>query len=196
MWSNILRTNDRHPRGRTAILSIVAFLLAVLVGCGAVQVGHEMSELERMRRLDGPLPTIHVKGPDGRPALLGEFLGDSVTVVNAWAEWCIPCLSEIPVLVELDRTWRERGVQVLGLTVASRDSSRLASVIRGTGIQYPVLEGSGFAWAWEKLRIRSIPNTVFIDQAGIVRRIYFGAMSEKALRDVVEEVLEESRATS
>lgn len=188
-----MRTNERHRCHRTVVRCIVVFLLAVSVGCGAAGTEQQVSQPERMRRLDGPLPTIHLKGPDGRSALLGEFLGDSVTVVNAWAEWCIPCLSEIPALVELDRASRERGVRVLGITVASRDSSRLASVIRGTGIEYPVLEGGGFGWAWQKLRVRSIPNTVFIDKAGIVRRIYFGVMSEEALKDAVEETLEESR---
>lgn len=188
-----MRTNEWHRCHRIVVRCVAVLLLAVSVGCGSVGTGQDVSEPQRMRRLDAPLPTIHLKDLDGRSALLGEFLGDSVTVVNAWAEWCIPCLSEIPALVELDRAWRERGVQVLGLTVASRDSSHLASVIRGTGVEYPVLEGGGFAWAWEKLRIRSVPNTVFIDKAGIVRRIYFGAMSEEALRDAVEVTLEESR---
>ncbi len=191
-----MRTNDRQSCGQKVMLGIVTFLLLVSAGCGAVGAGQDRVPLERMRRVNGPLPTIEVKGPDGRPALLSEFLGDSMTVVNAWAEWCIPCLTELPVLAELDPTWRERGVRILGLSVESRDSVHLESVIIGTGIEYPLLEGGGFEWAWNKLRIRSIPSTVFVDQAGIVRRIYSGAMTEEELRNAAEEVMEESRPAS
>jgi thiol-disulfide isomerase/thioredoxin len=52
-------------------------------------------------------------------ALRGRLsaLRGKVVVVNMWATWCGPCVMEFPELVKLDRTYRGRGVAVVGLSM-------------------------------------------------------------------------------
>ena len=40
-----------------------------------------------------------------------------VVVVNLWATWCPPCRAEFPALVKLHNTYRNRGVDVLVISV-------------------------------------------------------------------------------
>ena len=43
------------------------------------------------------LPDLAFNGPDGRPTTLSAMRGKTV-LVNLWATWCLPCLTEMPAL--------------------------------------------------------------------------------------------------
>ena len=53
-------------------------------------------------------------------AQLAEVLAEktgSVVLVNFWASWCTPCLKEIPTLVELAERYRERGFELVPVSL-------------------------------------------------------------------------------
>ena len=35
------------------------------------------------------------------------FKGEKVVLVNVWALWCVPCVEEFPMIVDLDREFKE-----------------------------------------------------------------------------------------
>jgi len=171
-----------------------AVLSAAAAACTPPPPDPQVHEALRTRELHGPVPAIQVKGRDGRESLISDWFGDSLTVLNVWAEWCIPCLHEIPALIEFDADWRARGVNLVSITAASKDSQRLATVIENTGITYPVLEGGTFEWAWRHFRVEALPTTLFIDGDGMLRRLYRGAMSKDLLDRATSELLQRSNA--
>lgn len=163
------------------------------VSCNAPPVSEDDGTISeaRIRDLNAPLPEMLVRDLGGDETLLADWLGDSLTIVSAWAEWCIPCLAEIPDLIAFDSEWRGRGVRLLGLAVQSRDSARLSEVIEATGISYPVLVGGDLYWAWNTLRISGIPSTIFIDRWGIVRRLFIGGVTGEQLAAATRGFLQE-----
>lgn len=42
---------------------------------------------------------------------------NQILIVDFWATWCGPCRMAIPALVELQEKYRDKGVEVIGLTV-------------------------------------------------------------------------------
>ncbi len=109
-------------KGR-ALLSAV---LAILVATAAFAGGYWM----RMRVESGPVaeeravgtqwlasadepsrrrPDFEFTDQDGVQRRISHFDGKLV-VVNFWATWCPPCLHEIPMFVEFQNRYAERGL--------------------------------------------------------------------------------------
>ncbi len=58
----------------------------------------------------------------GSPIKLSDYSG-KVLVLNLWATWCGPCRMEIPELVKVYNEYRERGLEVIGLSTENPDAS-------------------------------------------------------------------------
>lgn len=93
-------------------------------------------------------------------------------LLNFWASWCAPCRIETPWLVELYRTYRARGVEFLGISLAD-DRQRAADFAKRNGITYPVLFGtSDVADAYGGVRL--MPQTFFISSRGTIAASIIG----------------------
>ena len=60
------------------------------------------------------------------------------TVINYWAEWCKPCIKEIPELNALDTKYPQ--VAVLGVNFDGVTGDELNAQMATLGIDFPVLE--------------------------------------------------------
>lgn len=58
-------------------------------------------------------------------------------VINYWAEWCKPCIEEIPELNVLDATYPQ--VAVLGVNFDGATGVPLAQQVKKLGIEFPIL---------------------------------------------------------
>jgi cytochrome c biogenesis protein CcmG/thiol:disulfide interchange protein DsbE len=102
---------------------------------------------------------------------LKQFRGKTV-LLNFWATWCAPCLSEIPSFIEWQKQWGPRKFQVLGVSLDD-SKQELAAASARLGINYPVV------MADEKLAaeyggILGLPLSLVIDPDGRIRTRYEG----------------------
>lgn len=67
---------------------------------------------------------------------------DKWVLVNIWATWCPPCLSEIPELSGLHDANKNGNLVVIGIAIDSGSSSKVASFVAEHGISYPVVAGN------------------------------------------------------
>src|SRR5262245_49602813 len=84
------------------------------------------------------LPPINLQDFDGKAVPSDQFKG-SIVVLDFWATWCAPCITEIPALNRLQEKYASKGVKVLGVTLASGDAAEVKPFIGRHKMKYTVL---------------------------------------------------------
>ena len=64
-----------------------------------------------------------------------------VVLINFWATWCGPCRMEIPEFNELHKSYHEKGLEILGISV-SDNKKQLKNFAKSFAVDYPLLYGS------------------------------------------------------
>ncbi|MBK9160818.1 MAG: TlpA family protein disulfide reductase [Nitrosomonadales bacterium] len=77
----------------------------------------------------------------GKVHRLADYRGKWV-LVNFWATWCPPCLSEIPELSALHDAHKDSDLVVIGIAMDYRSSKSVANFAQAHGISYPVVLGN------------------------------------------------------
>ena len=100
---------------------------------------------------------------DGEPIDQTIFENYDLIIVNCWAEWCGPCVGELP---EIERIHQEYpNVLILGVLVGTNSVEAAKATLSDCGVTYPVLEPVGGLVALSN-RSMYIPATYFFDKNG------------------------------
>ena len=81
--------------------------------------------------------------PESASAPSLQDLRGRFVVINYWAQWCKPCIEEIPELNELDAT--HDNVSVLGVNFDGATGPELAQQEQRLGVAFPTLTTDPFA---------------------------------------------------
>jgi thiol-disulfide isomerase/thioredoxin len=118
--------------------------------------------------------SLKLKDIHGRPFNLAGYKG-KVVLVNFWATWCQPCRKEIPDLIKIQRTYRNLGLQVVGITYPPENISEVRRFARKLNMNYPVAIGTKASKALFTSS-ETLPMTIVIDRAGAVGDLIEGIM--------------------
>jgi cytochrome c biogenesis protein CcmG/thiol:disulfide interchange protein DsbE len=124
-----------------------------------------------------PAPDFKLPDLKGTTHSLADYRG-SVVALTFWSTSCSPCRVEVPALIELQKTYGEKGLRVVGVAVKESDKEDLALFARVKSINYDVLLGSTEA---EKAfgGIKDTPTTFIITQDGKVFERYVGLQARE-----------------
>src|ERR1700752_5299566 len=118
---------------RTAIALAIAL---ALVGCKSRQPDRTSEKATAQPK--GPAPEFELENIAGGKLKASDLKG-KVSVIDFWATWCEPCISEIPKFNELQAAYP--GIQVVGITVMSPHED-IKPKVQEIGFKYTVLVGN------------------------------------------------------
>ncbi|MET0337448.1 MAG: TlpA disulfide reductase family protein [Caulobacter sp.] len=191
---------DLHDNGGPRTLRAVRAKVAQAKGIAAP------ADPARHTRVRDPKETFRYAGVELDGAATDQNdprFRNKVVVLSLMGSWCPNCHDEAPFLVELDRKYRSRGLQVVGLDFEQaeqlKNPQRLRAFIARYGIEYPVLLAGEPKSVNEKLPqaegLNAWPTTFFIGRDGRVRNVHVGFPSRgsgpyetKARADIEREV--------
>lgn len=153
-------------------------IFAVLVGFLYIGLGLNPREV--------PSPLVGRPAPQIRLAQLHEparnfssteFKG-KVWLLNVWASWCVSCLEEHPLLVELSRSGT---VPIVGLNYKDKRDDALAWLKRhGDPYMLSVMDADGRTGI--DFGVYGVPETFVIDKDGVVRFKQIGPLTAERWR--------------
>ena len=140
---------------------------------------------------DSPLigkaaPSLALPSLDGSTTLALAPPG-KVSVINFWAPWCVPCRGEHQMLNRATGSWSLDRVSFIGVTYQSTpgDASTFLDTV---GRNVPtVIDADGTASI--EFGVVGVPETFFVDAAGVVRARVTGPVSEQQLTTIVTRLL-------
>jgi peroxiredoxin len=137
-----------------------------------------------------PAPDYNLPDIDGHTVSLAAQRG-KVTLLNFWGTWCPPCQVEIPDLVRLDRGYRGRNLDIVGIALSESNGGRdLHAWCRAHGIEYrQALSTDAIQDAFG--HIEEVPVSVLIDAQGRIRYRWEGERDYATFSAAVERVLKE-----
>ena len=142
-------------------------------------------------------PDFVVHALDGTELSSATYKGQ-IVVVDLWATWCGPCLTEIPHYNALHEDYKDQGVAMLGITLQSGSAEQVADWVArpirvGTmefGLDYPVVMGNDdIEVAWGP--VYGFPMTFLVDSNWKIRKKWLGAIPNKTdqIRILVDQLL-------
>lgn len=127
-------------------------------------------------------PDFTVTNLDGQPVHLADLKGKRV-ILNFWATWCVPCLSEVPNFVKLRAEMSATNVFILGLS--TEDTATQKTFEQRAGINYPLALLQNVPTPYQD--IIKIPVTLVIDRNGMIQHAILGPQELKALEKFASE---------
>ena len=151
-----------------------------------LQAGSTAPELEIA--LDGG-GTYQLTDLDGQPIRLDQLRG-KVVWMNFWASWCPPCQQETPILRDLAERYRDRGLEIVGVSVQETSPEDVSSYAARYQLGYTIgFDGSGHVFRTYK--VFALPTQFFIGTDGVIQQVVNGPVDEAGAVALIESLLPE-----
>lgn len=183
-------------------------LAALLAGCGKDRTAQEAAgPQEKAAQINSETETGTETEPsgiaftgldvDGNAVSESVFSESKLTMVNVWATYCNPCLSEMPGLGELAGAYDQGEFQIIGIVsdvpegAGEETVDEVKALIEATGANYTHLLLSESVYFALLTDVSAVPTTFFVDENGAVLDTVIGAMDKSAWEEKINALLEE-----
>lgn len=134
-------------------------------------------------------PDFGLQDLNGNTVTLSSLKG-KVVILDFWATWCPPCRRGIPDLNDLYHAYKDKGVEILGISLDQGGKDDIVSGMQkyNITIDYSVLIGNA-----EVARlyggIPAIPTTFILDKEGNIVNKYVGLQEKETFTAKLDKLI-------
>lgn len=130
-------------------------------------------------------PEFRLKDYQGREVSLSDFRGRPV-VVNSWAAWCPFCVAEMPDFAALQEEFEDKIAVILVNRAEPLETAKKFSDEVGVTGRIVLLLDPGDSF-YRAIGGFSMPETIFVDENGMIKDHKRGPMSLEEMRRRTEQ---------
>lgn len=108
------------------------------------------------------IPMVSFKTTEGRSITFDKFKG-TWTLVNFWATWCAPCVSELPSLFRLQQSLKSPQFKILLISIDRGGAKVFAPFLKKIGLPSLYSASDPRAKVMRQLKLKGIPTTLLIN---------------------------------
>lgn len=136
-------------------------------------------------------PDFSLKDQKGSVIHLSDYKG-KIVLVNFWATWCHGCKEEIPWYVEFAGKYRDRGFEVIGISMDESGWKAVTPYLAEHKLNYPIVIGDdGLAARFGG--VDSMPVSLLIDREGRIADRHSGMVEKDGWEKEIQQLLGERR---
>ena len=105
----------------------------------------------------------------------------TITLVNAFASWCLPCLAEHPILTELAK---RNGIRLYGINYKDKPEDA-AAWLRTHGNPYARIGTDASGRVSIDWGVYGVPETHIVDGEGRIRYRHIGPIDAAAAEEII-----------
>ena len=113
-------------------------------------------------------PFAAVEDENGKPVDLAERLKGKVVLVNFWATWCAPCITELPTLDKLQSELGGAKFEVVAVSVDLRGMEKVGPFGKEKGFKHLAIRLDQRASMMKAFGTHGLPTTFLVDREGNV----------------------------
>lgn len=171
-------------------ICVAALLLGGAISFVAVNRSNaaDGSEADAAGSLKGKVIEWQATDLQGKSVSSKDLRGQ-VVVVDFWATWCGPCVSEIPGYVNLQQKYADKGLRIVGLSVDQAGPEVVKKFVAAHKMTYTV--GMATDEAQQAFGgFEAIPTTFVFDREGKVAYSKVGSMPEESFEAVLKPLID------
>ena len=187
---------------KISLLALLLTLLLIISGCGASE--NQGSDKNSGQDEEGSaivdftsFTTTDIYGEELDQDIFQDY---QLTMVNVWGTFCGPCIEEMPDLGEIQKEYKDKGVNIIGIVVDVQDADfspiekqlkKARDIAEMTEADYPHLLITNELVLAKIGEVAAIPTSFFVDSQGnFVGETYVGSKDKEGWVDIIEKNLE------
>jgi len=154
-----------------------------------IELGIVASEGTIGKNIGEMAPNWRLESFDGKIIELADLRGSPV-MLDFFADWCPFCHEEFPFIEEAHKTYKTKGLIVIGVHRSDTESIKKGeSFARGAGATFDLVKDEGGDVYGTMTSGRAMPISFFIDTDGIIRDKILGPKTPEMLQQSIAKIL-------
>ena len=132
-------------------------------------------------------PEFTLTDINGRTITLSQFRG-KVLLLDFWAVECGGCKVEIPWYVAFDKTYRDKGLALIGIDMYGESPDMVKTFMEKAHMNYRIAIGNDAIG--ERFHVEEMPLTLLIDRSGRIALSHAGIVDRTLFEKDIQELLQ------